>query len=92
MAVSSAVNRENQMEDRTTLGELLGFEKVDTTKTKTFEAWNGDVELTRQQYIDRWVSTTHQLAYMFGKYDMSADLLEFQFKLTEVAGKEWDKH
>ncbi len=80
------------MNDRTTLGELLGLDKVNTTKTKTFEAWHGDEELTRQQYIDRWVSTTRQLAYMFGKYDMSADLLEFQFKLTEIAGKEWDKH
>lgn len=77
--------------EKTTLGEMLGLEKIDTTKTKTFEAWHGEEGLTRQQYIDRWVSTTYQLAYMFGKYDKSADLLEFQLKIVDLAGAEWDK-
>lgn len=82
------------MNDVTTLGELLGGNAVgNRDKVKSFDSWFGKPQyLTRQEFIDRWVSTTHQMAYMFGKYDMSADLLDFQLKLTDIAGKEWDKH
>ncbi len=78
--------------DRTTLGEMLGFEKVDSTKTKTFDAWHGEVQLTRDEFIDRWIATTEQMSYMFYKYEMAADLLEFKLKLADIAGKEWDRH
>ena len=60
--------------------------------TKTFDAWHGDVELTRDEFINRWVSTINQMDYMFSKYDMSADLLDFKLKVADIAGKEWDKH
>jgi hypothetical protein len=60
-------------------------------QVKTFDAWHGEEELSRQQYIDRWVSTTYQLAYMFGKYDKSADLIDFQIKVMDLAAAEWDK-
>ena len=82
------------MNDVTTLGELFGGDAVgNRDKVKPFESWYGkDQYLTRQEYIDRWVSLTNQMSYMFSKYNMSADLLDFQLKLTEIAGNEWDKH
>ena len=60
-------------------------------KTKTFEAWHGEEALTRKQYVDRWVETTYQLSYMFNKYDKGADLIDFQIKVMDLAGSEWDK-
>ena len=52
--------------------------------------WNGEVELTRDEYIKEWLETTHQYSYMFYKNARPQALLTFQLMLSDLAGKEWD--
>jgi len=61
--------------------------------TKTFKAWNGDRELTREQYIAEWLDTTTQLGALFGGDTLGAiaKYLDFRDAVAEQAGIKWDK-
>lgn len=59
--------------------------------TKTFKnSFGRDVQLTRDEYINQWVETTHQYAYIIGSEGSLDKLNEFQNELIRLAGKKWD--
>jgi hypothetical protein len=58
---------------------------------KTFSNGFGSMDLTRDEYIDHWLSSTHQYATMFYRTNEAEDLIKFQGKVVDVAGKFWDE-
>lgn len=60
--------------------------------TKTFTAWNGDRELTREQYVQEWKEQTDPLWTLFAQYGSFVELKGFIDTVEENAGKAWDKH
>jgi hypothetical protein len=62
-----------------------------TQATKTFTAWTGDRELTREEYIQEWLDATIQFGTLFGGDDLVGKYLDFRGAIIEVAGKKWDK-
>ena len=61
-------------------------------KTKTFDSFFGTKEVSRKEFIEQWLKTTHQYTQMFYGADKGGTLMDFQFVLQELAGKAWDKH
>jgi hypothetical protein len=64
------------------------------TTAKTFTAWNGDRELTREQYIREWLDTTIQVGALFdGKMGdvKSQQYFAFRDLVSAYAGAKWDK-
>ena len=61
-------------------------------KTKTFDGFFGPKEVSRKEFIDQWLKTTHQYTQMFFSADEGTKLMAFQGELIEVAGKAWDNH
>lgn len=60
--------------------------------TKTFKAWNGDRELTREQYIAEWTQPVlEQHCYLFAQFGAPSKLQAFLDEVAELAGKSWDK-
>lgn len=62
--------------------------------TKTFTAWNGDKELTREQYIQEWLDSTIAVGGLFdGKMGdvTSQQYFAFRDTVADLAGKKWDK-
>jgi len=59
-------------------------------KTKSFSVWYGEESLTREQFIQEWLESTHKYVSMFSNNDMAAELIDFQTKVVEFAGKQWD--
>lgn len=49
------------------------------------------IPMTREEYIDRWVAPTRSMVPIFSKAYMQSDLIDFQLKLIEAAGIEWDR-
>ena len=60
-------------------------------KTKTFKAWNGDKQLTREQYIAEWTEQTNPLWTLFAQYGSFQELQNFVNTVEENAGQAWDK-
>jgi hypothetical protein len=60
--------------------------------TKTFKAWNGDRELTREQYIQEWKDQTDTFWTLFAQYGSFIELKAFIDTVEENAGNAWDKH
>jgi hypothetical protein len=61
--------------------------------TKTFTSWNGDKELTREQYIQEWLDTTIQAGALFdGKMgdDTVQQYFAFRDLVAKQAGIKWD--
>ena len=62
--------------------------------TKTFTSWNGDRELTREQYVQEWIDQTIQVGALFdGKMGDSTVQQYFAFRdlVSDLAGKKWDQ-
>jgi hypothetical protein len=61
--------------------------------TKTFKAWNGDRELTREQYIQEWLDATIQFGALFDGKDMQEfnKFFELRNAIEQQAGNKWDK-
>jgi len=60
--------------------------------TKTFQnSFGKDIELTREEYIQRWIEQTHQFANVLGFDGTLTTLNDFQDAVRESAGKQWDK-
>jgi hypothetical protein len=60
-------------------------------QTKPFpNSFGQDVQLTREQFIQRWIEPTHQFAYILGAEGSLAKLNELQDEITRLAGKRWD--
>ncbi len=62
------------------------------SKTKTFDGFFGPKEVSRKEFIDKWIGTTGQYASLFYPAEMGEELLKFQQALQDVAGKAWDNH
>lgn len=61
------------------------------TNTKTFSnSFGKDVQLTREQYIERWIEPTHQFAYILGSEGSLEKLNDLQNEVKRLAGKKWD--
>ena len=61
-------------------------------KTKSFDSFFGVKQVSREDFIKQWVETTKQYTSLFYSNGDGDKLLDFQFKLQELAGKAWDKH
>ena len=60
-------------------------------QTKPFiNSFGTEVQLTRQQYIERWTDQTNNFVYMFGKRGSPAKLQAFIDDVVDMAGQEWD--
>jgi hypothetical protein len=62
--------------------------------TKTFTAWNGDRELTREKYIQEWLDQTIQVGALFdGKMGDATVQQYFAFRdlVAKQAGIKWDQ-
>lgn len=59
--------------------------------TKTFTAWNGDRQLTRDEYIKEWLEVTIQFGTLFGGDPLVGKYLDFRDAVAERAGDKWDK-
>jgi hypothetical protein len=67
---------------------------MDTTvqTTKPFaNTFGREVQLTREQFIDRWLDSTIQFGTLFGGDPSVGKYLEFRGAVAELAGKSWDK-
>ena len=59
--------------------------------TKPFaNSFGREIQLTREQYIERWISPTHQFAYVLGAEGSLKVLNDFQNEVIRLAGKQWD--
>jgi hypothetical protein len=62
-----------------------------TTNTKPFpNSFGKEIQLTREQFIQRWIEPTHQFAYILGAEGSLEKLNEFQNEIVRLAGKQWD--
>ena len=59
---------------------------------KTFSNGFSSMDLTRDEYINHWLESTHHYTTMFFCVDEGTKLMNFQGELMEVAGKYWDNH
>lgn len=59
--------------------------------TKRFTTWNGDLILTREEFIERWLDTTIQFGTLFGGDPSVGKYLDFRDAVAEQAGIKWDK-
>jgi hypothetical protein len=60
--------------------------------TKPFpNSFGKEVQLTRDEYIQRWVEPTHQFAYIIGSEGSLEKLNDFQAEIIRLAGDRWDK-
>ena len=61
---------------------------------KTFSNGFGSMDLTRAEYIEHWLQSTHHYVTLFygNSTEDAGKLIDFQCALEEVAGKYWDKH
>ena len=59
--------------------------------TKPFpNSFGKEVQLTRDEFIQRWVEPTHQFAYILGSEGSLDKLNELQEEIIRLAGKKWD--
>ena len=60
-------------------------------QTKPFpNSFGREVQLSRGQFIERWISPSHQFAYILGAEGSLDKLNEFQNEITRLAGIRWD--
>ena len=61
------------------------------TTTKPFtNSFGKEIQLTREQYIQRWIEPTHQLSYILGSEGSLEKLNDLQEEIIRLAGKKWD--
>jgi hypothetical protein len=61
------------------------------TTTKTFaNSFGKDVQLTKEEYIQRWIEPTQQFAYILGSEGSLDKLNDFQNEIIRLAGKRWE--
>lgn len=60
-----------------------------TTKQFT-NSFGKEVQLTRDEYIARWMEPTHQLGYILGSEGSLEKLNDLQNEVKRLAGKQWD--
>jgi len=64
---------------------------MNQTTTKPFaNSFGVDKQLTRDEYIQRWIEPTHQFAYILGAEGSLTKLNELQNEITRLAGIRWD--
>lgn len=49
------------------------------------------IPMTRDEYIDRWLMPTRSMVGLFSNISKQSELIDFQLKLIEAAGIEWDR-
>lgn len=61
-------------------------------QTKPFiNMFGSEVQLTREQYIDRWKDKTDGFLGLFLEHGDTKQLVEFKDEINRMAGLEWDK-
>lgn len=61
-------------------------------RTKAFTNMFGtEVQLTRDQFINRWTDKTEGFMGLFLDYGDTKQLVEFKNEVERMAGLEWDK-
>jgi hypothetical protein len=59
--------------------------------TKPFpNSFGKEIQLTRDEFIQRWIEPTHQFAYILGAEGSLDKLNELQAEIIRLAGKKWD--
>ena len=60
--------------------------------TKPFpNSFGREVQLTREEFIARWIEPTHQFANILGAEGSLKKLNDFQNEIIRMAGFRWDK-
>lgn len=59
---------------------------------KSFSNGWGSKELSRKEFIEHWLESTGQFAFLFYPANRGDELLKFQEAIDELAGKYWDNH
>lgn len=60
--------------------------------TKTFaNSFGRDIELTRDEYIDRWLEPTWQFGTLINTNEDREAFQQFQNTVKRSAGNKWDK-
>lgn len=60
-------------------------------QTKTFTSWNGDRELTREEYVQEWLDATIQFGTLFGGDIKTAKhFWDLRDLVSAQAGAKWD--
>ena len=60
--------------------------------TKPFpNSFGREVQLTREEFVDRWLEATIQFGTLFGGDPLVGKYLEFRDAVAERAGDKWDK-
>jgi hypothetical protein len=61
-------------------------------QTKPFTNMFGtEVQLTREQFIDRWMSKTEGFMSLFSEHGKTTQLHAFKNEVERMAGMEWDQ-
>jgi hypothetical protein len=61
-------------------------------QTKPFtNMFGSEVQLTREQFIDRWMDKTEGFMGLFFDHGNTSQLVEFKNEVERMAGIEWDK-
>jgi len=50
-----------------------------------------EVELTRDQFIDRWMDKTEGFMMLFSEHGNPAQLMKFKSEVQRMAGLSWDE-
>ena len=60
-------------------------------QTKPFpNSFGKEIQLTRDEFIQRWIDPTHQFACILGAEGSLNKLNELQAEIIRLAGKKWD--
>ena len=63
-----------------------------TMQTKPFiNMFGSEVQLTREQFIDRWMDKTEGFMILFMEHGNTEQLVEFKNEVNRMAGLQWDK-
>jgi len=61
-------------------------------QTKPFiNMFGSEVQLTRDQFIDRWMDKTEGFMMLFLEHGNPAQLMEFKSEVQRMAGLSWDE-
>jgi hypothetical protein len=61
-------------------------------QTKPFtNMFGSEVQLTRDQFIDRWTDKTEGFLGLFLDHGNTTQLVEFKDEVKRMAGLQWDK-
>ncbi len=61
-------------------------------QTKPFiNMFGSEVQLTRDQFIDRWMDKTEGFMMLFSEHGNPAQLMKFKSEVQRMAGLSWDE-